>query len=115
MIMATKSIEEIVQSRLGDYLLQTVRWTESGHDIILSLIPPFQYGAGPISLKFSWVTQLILDLEFDNLMGMPMLFEAEFKQISNAEWEVNLDFAGAPHGSIRFNCIAIELITEPSN
>ena len=106
------SLDDILRSGLGDFRLQTIHWADSGNDVVLSLVPPPRYGTESISLKFRWVTELDFNLAFNNLMGMPMLWEASFNRTGEWKWEVCFDFAGAPQGMITFNCNAIELVEQ---
>lgn len=55
-------------------------------------------------LRFEFVTNLRIDMDFGKMAGEALLWDAEAKQISESDWQISLDFGGAPEGSITFAC-----------
>jgi hypothetical protein len=97
---------------LGDHRLASLEWLEGGRDLRLSFEPPGASGHDEpalIRVRFVWVTALRLDLDFEDYGDRPLVFEAALSQVKEGIWSVTLDFAGAPKGTISFQCNALTL------
>jgi hypothetical protein len=96
------TLDQLFAARLGDYRLFTMAWVNNGENLTLVLSKTSIEWS--LNLTFVWATKLRLDLDFGEMFGEPLLFEASFTPIEAGRWSVRLDFAGAPSGMISLDC-----------
>jgi hypothetical protein len=102
-----------------DSHIQGISWKNNGDDLVLDLewLPQVGLGlpVGPVraSLRFTFVTDLILDIKFSNSMGYVSIYSSVFSCLPGGRWSVVLDFIGIPDGTIRFECNDMALGLEP--
>ena len=100
--MMITTIDELLAARLGDYRLLTISWVYGGENLIAFLS---KASSGLVlRLAFVWATEVHIELDFGESFGEPLLFDATFTPTEGGSWNVNLDFAGAPRGSLSLSC-----------
>lgn len=105
------TLEDILQSGLGDASLGALVW--EGDDLIITLELPYSDPRREcLSLCFAYTSNLRVDIDFRDYVGLPLLFEATFTRQASNRWEVVLNFGAAPEGSITFKCNDIRLETK---
>lgn len=99
----SKDIHESVAANLADYRLQSVRWSSSGDDLIIDVLPSSL--SGPISICFTWATHVRLAMDFGEYSGIPLIFASKvtFDGVSN-RCHVEIELGAAPEGSISLFC-----------
>jgi len=95
-----KQINELIN---GDATLVGISWPESDETEIELTFQIPQKNKN-IVLGFTWVSELIIDLDLKTFYGLT--WQSEFKKREN-KWAVNFDFAS--DGNISFNCYEIKL------
>lgn len=102
-----ESLKNIVKNGLGDARISGLGWTESEEDFWIQFNLPDDT---IIKLLFVWVTNLLIDLNFKEYFGMPLIFETRFEKNENNIWEINIILGAAPEGKIKFECNDIQLV-----
>lgn len=94
-------IEEDFTRDWCDAQLHGVVWENSGRDLVLNAL---QANDGSLrSVKFSWVHELAIRLDFGKIVaGMPLVWAAEFERLPSSEIRVLVDFGDV--GENRFIC-----------
>ena len=101
------SIKNMIKDGFGDALISGFGWEETGEDFWIQFILS---NNKIIKLLFVWVTNLLIDLDFKEYSGMPLIFNTSFKHIENKFWEINIIVGAAPEGKIKFECNDIRLV-----
>ena len=94
---------------LGDARLIGLEWGDDG-DVRLSLWPAGTESDKLIVLLCRWSTDVRINLDFGNLSGPPLLWEAHLAVLETKRWRLVLDFGGSPSGAIELECNGVELI-----
>lgn len=101
------SRDEIQKFPIGDARLTAIEWVgDTGLRLTLGL-PGTPDRVARLICDF--VTELRIDLEFRDLSGSPLTWETTLTEIPGAGWHVLLDFAGAPDGTVEFDCAQLVL------
>lgn len=101
------SRDEIRNFPMADVRLTAIEWVgDTGLRLTLSLPG---HPARVARLICGFVTELRIDLEFRDLAGSPLTWDATLAEIPGAGWHVLLDFAGAPDGAVEFDCAELLL------
>src|SRR5262245_54791562 len=101
--MQTPNLDDILKRGLGDARLESIAWTNG--DVELELALPHGPPWPPrIRLQFEFVTNLRIGIDYGSFSGAPLLFDAEFTRLDPNEWQVRIEFGGAPDGKIVFQC-----------
>jgi hypothetical protein len=101
--MDKESITAIFRE-LGDAKIVAVLWVAL--DIIIVFDLP-GCASSVLQLKFHSVSNLNITMDFRQLVGQPLLWDAELEYVTDSWWNVLLDFGGAPDGFMRFTCCGI--------
>lgn len=102
----SKIITDIVHKGLSDSELKGFGWSKNGEDLWLK----FSLADDTtVTILFTWVTSLLINVDFGNYFGMPLVFESHFNTMDDMSWEVEIIFGAAPEGKIKFNCNNITL------
>lgn len=101
------SINNIIKYGFGDAQISGLGWTETGEDFWIQLNLSDNK---TIKLLFVWVTNLLIDLDFKEYFGMPLIFDTSFEHVENRVWEINIILGAAPEGKIKFECNDIQLV-----
>jgi len=96
------TVDQLLAARLGDYRLLTMAWVNNGENLVVFLSKVNTDWV--LKIIFVWATQVRLDLDFGEMFGEPLLFEASFTLVEAGRWSVRLDFAGAPAGLLTLAC-----------
>ncbi len=100
-------IKNLINNGLVDAHLSAMGWTDSGEDIWI------QFNLSDdttVKLLFIWATGLLVDMNFGEYFGMPLILSTNFTHVDNKSWEINIILGAAPEGEIKFNCNYIQLI-----
>lgn len=103
----SKELRDFSES-LADRYLTRIEW--EGDDLLL----PFcrQEAADQVdsmAIRFCFVTNLTVSMQFELLGGPGLVFEARFEHNQGVWYYVTVDCAGAPAGAISFRCDGVLL------
>ena len=101
------SISNIIKNGFGDAQITGLGWTETGEDFWIQLNLS---NNKKLKLLFVWVTNLLIDLDFKEYFGMPLVFDTSFEHVENKFWEISIILGAAPEGEIKFECNDIQLL-----
>jgi hypothetical protein len=110
--------KEVQEISFHDSLIDEIKWLNNGQDITFSItwLPPADWCPGTKDskitslLKFVWVSDLKIDIDFEDFVGSPSIYNIDIEDISHARWKVLIEFLGAPKGEIGFECNQVSLI-----
>lgn len=92
---------------MGDSHLQSISWLPNQEDVQIGFVLPDEQS---ITIHFTWVTNFKIEMDFGDQIGMGLTWEVKFKKRLNEEWNVNIEFGGAPDGGISFDCNSFKLV-----
>ena len=95
-----ESTRQNLQECLGDSHLLSLEWQDNDLRMVFR-----HSGNQPQEMKFRfiWVTELSVELEFDQYSGPSLVFGVSVAA-SGVGWIVRVDFGVAPEGFIEFKC-----------
>jgi hypothetical protein len=97
-------IEILKSMSLGDYLVRSIAWSESGHDLLIGLQAPGEFAA-QLTLTFVWVTHLTIEMRFGEYSVQPLVWDISFEPgPGTANLLVRMEFGGVPEGYIELVC-----------
>jgi hypothetical protein len=102
-------LETVQHHGLGDHHLMDLGWTVEPPGLKLLLSRDVQEGE-IVELRFAWVSDLKVNLDFSEYDGIPFVFESELKKLENdMGWRFTLTFDGTPVGEISLTCSEVHV------
>ncbi len=94
-------LQYIINDGLGDSQITEFGWSLSGEDLWIKLLLP---DGTFLKITFIWVTSLLIDMNFGEYFGTPLVYSTKFTNIDQKRWHVKIELGVSPEGQISFEC-----------
>lgn len=100
------AVLKMFEQGLGDARVRSISW--QGDDLTIELaLPPARDEQPSLFLCFRNSCHVRINMDFEDLIGSPLLFSAEAEPIDSRGWTIRLEFEGAPKGEISLQCTEV--------
>jgi len=90
--------QDLVLTGIGDWSIEAIHWEE---DSVLRMVFADTMDQ-EVSVRFTWVTELSINLQYGKYAGQPLLYDASLRKTDMGIWELTFVLETQPTGHITF-------------